>query len=79
MALEILEKWQLLPSLLGLLQGLCLLIAAPVGWGGYFLVWGDNGPPPWAKGVAVHVIFGLCFYGLLGAIAGTMFYRKRSA
>src|SRR4029078_8126843 len=45
-------------------------IAAPIAIFGWLLIWGDNGPPPWAESVGIHVVFGLCFYGAIGALIG---------
>jgi hypothetical protein len=46
------------------------MITAPIAVIGWFLIWGDNGPPQWAKSVGLHVVFGLCFYGAIGALIG---------
>jgi hypothetical protein len=45
-------------------------IAAPIAIFGWLLIWGDNGPPLWAESVSLHVVFGLCFYGAIGALIG---------
>jgi hypothetical protein len=58
---------------------ICALIAAPVPLGGWLLIWGDNGPPyVWIETVAFNVSFGLCFYALLGALAGLAVERMRA-
>ena len=43
---------------------------------GWLLVWGDNGPPPWAESDRLHVVFGLCFYGAIGALIGLWAKRR---
>ena len=55
------------------------LVAAPIGVLGWFLVWGDNGPPDWAKQHLVHVAFGLLMYGMLGAALGIVIFSYKSA
>lgn len=55
-----------------------LVIASPVAVGGWLFVWGDNGPPyRWLDTAEFAVIFGLIFYGIIGATAGVLLARKR--
>ena len=46
------------------------LIAVPIGILGWLLIWGDSGTPPWAESISLHLVFGLCFYGVIGALIG---------
>ncbi len=50
-------------------------IAYPIMILGWLLIWGDNGPPPWAESPGFHVIFGMCFYGVIGALIGLLARR----
>jgi hypothetical protein len=50
-------------------------IATPVGAIGWFLIWGDNTWPEWARSPSLHIVFGLCFYGLIGALFGLWLNR----
>jgi hypothetical protein len=45
------------------------IAALPIGIGGWFFVWGDNGPPAWADGWTIHIVAGLALYGAIGAMA----------
>ena len=55
------------------LGSICAVVAAPVSIGGWLLVWGDKGPPfAWIENTAFNFVFGLCFYGVLGAAAGVL-------
>jgi hypothetical protein len=45
-----------------------------------FIAWGDAAPPHWLwwlESRDFHIAFGLCFYGLLGAIVGLLINRRR--
>jgi hypothetical protein len=53
------------------------LAALPVGLGGWIWVWGDAGPPWWAKGWAQHVAIGLIVFGTVGALGSSLFTRRQ--
>jgi hypothetical protein len=55
------------------------IIAAPVALLGWLFIWGDNGPPHWLwlDTNAFHYVFGVCFYGLAGALVGLFINRRR--
>jgi hypothetical protein len=56
------------------------IIAAPVELLGWNFIWFDNGPPAgleWLASNAFVYAFGLCFYGLLGALVGLFINRRR--
>jgi hypothetical protein len=55
------------------------IIAAPVALLGWLFIWGDNGPPHrlWLDTNAFHYIFGVCFYGLVGALVGLFINHRR--
>jgi hypothetical protein len=59
------------PDLFATLGLICSLVALPIGLGGWYFIWGDNGPPyECLKTWPFNIGFGLIFYGLLGAVAG---------
>lgn len=76
---EVLENyWPALVEAGALLNLLCGVIAFPVGLGGWFFVWGDNGPPyDWLSTAVFHFVFGLTFYALIGAVVGVLAARRR--
>jgi hypothetical protein len=45
------------------------LIAFPLAFV-YFAIWGDNMWPTWASSIAPHIVFGLSFFGVIGALIG---------
>jgi len=53
------------------LTGYCALIALPVPLLGWIYVWGDNGPP-FVEYPFFNIVFGILFYGLLGAVLGSL-------
>ncbi len=52
--------------------------AWPVGFVGYFFIWGE-GPPAWLRYWAPNVAIGLAIYGTLGAMAGAIYARRRKS
>jgi hypothetical protein len=59
-------------------QGLPEFVAAPVLFLGWALIWGDGpGRIKLVETATFTVIFGLCFYGLLGAVVAEIFRRFR--
>lgn len=57
----------------GTLWMLCRIVEAPIGCLGWFLVWGDNGPPyPWLDYMSVNIICGLAIAASLGAAAALL-------
>ncbi len=72
------HSWLMQLGLVHLLRSLCMVIAMPVALGGWLLIWGDNGPPyAWIDSWLFNMAFGVCFYGLLGAVAGIVVARIR--
>jgi hypothetical protein len=50
--------------------------AWPVGYVGYFFIWGE-GPPAWLRHWAPNVVIYLAIYGTLGAMAVAIYQRAR--
>jgi hypothetical protein len=47
------------------------IAAIPIAVGGWFIVWGDAGPPyPWLDNFWFNVVATLVIYGVLGGLAG---------
>ncbi len=56
------------------------IIAAPVELLGWNFIWFDNGPPAgleWLDSKAFLYAFGICFYGLVGALFALFINRRR--
>ena len=61
---------QLPSSPFGLFNSTCAVLAVPISLGGYFFVWGDNGPPSKLfESVLFNVLCGVILNSSLGAVA----------
>jgi len=61
------------------LDAVCGLFALPIAVGGWFYIWGDNGPPyKWMDSAVLNIAFGLAFYALYGGLIGHIATRTRS-
>jgi hypothetical protein len=62
---------QLLRSLPAPVSSCVSVAAVPIAIGGWFFVWGDNGPPyPWLDNMRFNVAANLVIYGILGGVVG---------
>ena len=53
-----------------LFNSTCAVLALPISLGGWFFVWGDNGPPsPLFESVLFNVLCGVILNASLGAVA----------
>jgi hypothetical protein len=73
----VLPSWMTDGSAFGFIGAGVAIAWAPVTMGGWFFLWGDNGPPyPWIDSWGFIVTFGMTFYGILGALAGMLFSQR---
>ena len=59
------------------LASVMIIAALPVEYGGYFLVWGEGGPPDSLKGWPFNTLVGLVLYGALGVIAAAIYVQSK--
>lgn len=64
----------------GLFSSICAVLALPVEMGGWFFVWGDNGPPDcFPRSIILTILPGVFLNALLGAILFSVVHRFKKS
>lgn len=68
-------------NLVGMVGSVCAVVAFPIMFGGWFFLWGDNGPPfAWMDSVWINVGIGIAICACVGAVVAKLIdWRRRGA
>ncbi|MEO0529638.1 MAG: hypothetical protein AAF266_03570 [Planctomycetota bacterium] len=69
--LRSLPDWLLESPFVGTVVNACVILSSPIAMGGWFFVWGDNGPPQrWMDNPALNYAIGITCCAMMGAAFG---------